>query len=105
MRKLLPVFLFLTFLTSCQTMVVTPKRAITNNSLELYSTYRVQTANEGIRKVKVLKQDQEKIYGKLNSGEDVVINKSDVRTVRKTNVLSSLLVGAAAVAAVVFVPI
>ncbi|ROI07775.1 hypothetical protein EGI11_08810 [Chryseobacterium sp. H3056] len=105
MRKLLPVFLFLAFLTSCQTMVVTPKRAITNNSLELYSTYRVQTANEGIRKVKVLKQDQEKIYGKLTSGEDVVINKSDVRTVRKTNVLSSLLVGAAAVAAVVFVPI
>ncbi|KIA85013.1 hypothetical protein OA84_00680 [Kaistella solincola] len=86
-------------------MVVTPQHPMRTNSLELYNTYRVQTANEGTRKVKVLKQDQEKIYGKLKSGEDVVINKSDVRTVRKTDVLTSLLVGAAAVAAVVFVPI
>lgn len=105
MRKLLPIFVFLLLLTSCQTLVVTPKQPMRTNSLDLYKTYRVQTANAKTMKVKVLKQDNEKIYGKLKSGEDVIIDKADVRTVRKTDVLTSLLVAAAAVAAVVFIPI
>lgn len=104
MKKLLAIFGLLLLMTSCQSLIVTPQQPMRTNSLDLYTSYRIQTSDAKTMKVKVLKQDNEKIYGKLRSGEDVVINKADVRTVRKTDVLTSLLVAAAAVAAVVFIP-
>ncbi|QOW11004.1 hypothetical protein Q73A0000_11860 [Kaistella flava (ex Peng et al. 2021)] len=76
-----------------------------SNSLELYHKYTIQTNDAKVVKLEVLKLDDENIYGKLKSGEDVVINKSDVREVKKPDVFSSVIIGLAAVAAVVFVPI
>ena len=51
--------------------------------------------------MEVLKQDDSQIYGKTKTGEDVVIAKADVREARKLDVFSSIVVGLAAVAAVI----
>lgn len=75
------------------------------NSLELYQKYTFQTNDGRLTKMEVLKQDDSQIYGKTKTGEDVVIAKADVREARKLDVLSSIVVGLAAVAAVIFVPI
>ena len=92
-------------LTSCQTRVVSMSKPIQNNSLELYQKYTIQTKDAQVLKVEVVKLDDEKIYGKLKSGETVVINKGDVREAKKVDVFSSLVIALAAIAAVIFVPI
>jgi len=75
------------------------------NSLELYQKYTFQTNDGKLTKMEVLKQDDTQIYGKTKTGEDIVIAKTDVREARKLDVFSSIVVGLAAVAAVIFVPI
>lgn len=92
-------------LTSCQTRVVSLQKPMQNNSLELYQKYTVQTNDAKVIKLEVLKLDDENIYGKLKSGEDVIIKKSDVREAKKLDLLSSVAVAVAAIAAVIFVPI
>lgn len=92
-------------LTSCQTQVVNEQRPIRPNSLELYQKYTIQTQDADVVKITVLRQDQDKIYGKLKSGEEVVINKSEIRQAKKLDLFSTIAIGVAAVAAVIFVPI
>lgn len=75
------------------------------NSLELYQKYTFQTNDGRLTKMEVLKQDDSQIYGKTKTGEDIVIAKSEVREARKLDLLSSIAVAVAAVAAVIFVPI
>ena len=75
------------------------------NSLELYQKYTFQTNDGRLTKMEVLKQDDSQIYGKTKTGEDIVIAKSEVREARKLDILSSIAVAVAAVAAVIFVPI
>lgn len=75
------------------------------NSLELYQKYTFQTNDGKLTKMEVLKQDDSQIYGKTKTGEDIVIAKSEVREARKLDLLSSIAVAVAAVAAVIFVPI
>lgn len=75
------------------------------NSLELYQKYIFQTNDGKLTKMEVLKQDDSQIYGKTKTGEDIVIAKSEVREARKLDLLSSIAVAVAAVAAVIFVPI
>lgn len=105
MKNVFALVLALIMLTSCQTRVVSTQKPMKSNSLELYQKYTIQTNDAKVIKMEVLKVDDENIYGKLKSGEDVVINKSDVREVKKPDVFSSVIIGLAAVAAVVFVPI
>lgn len=105
MKNTFALFLLIFILASCQTRVVSTNKPLKGNSLELYNTYSVQTNDAKLLKVKVLKMDDEKIYGKLKSGEDVIIEKSNVREVKKPDVLSSIIIAVAAVAAVIFVPI
>ena len=106
MKRSLPiVLLLLIFATSCQTRVVSTENPIRSNSLELYQRYTIQTNDAQEIKMEVLRQDEQTIYGKLKSGEDVTVNKSDVREVKKLNLLSSIAIAVAAVAAVIFVPI
>jgi hypothetical protein len=45
------------------------------------------------------------VYGKNNDDEQIVINASEIREVKKTDLFSSVAVALAAVAAVIFVPI
>lgn len=105
MKNIFAFVLFLLLLTSCQTRVVSLQKPMQNNSLELYQKYTIQTNDAKVIKLEVLKLDDENIYGKLKSGEDVVIKKSDVREAKKLDLFSSVVVGLAAIAAVIFVPI
>ena len=107
MKKYFSIFTLLVILsvTSCQTRVVSQQKPMQKNSLELYQKYTFQTNDGKLTKMEVLKQDDTQIYGKTKTGEDIVIAKADVREARKLDVFSSILVGLAAVAAVIFVPI
>lgn len=107
MKKYFSILTLLVVLivTSCQTRVVSIQKPIQKNSLELYQKYTVQTNDGKMTKMEVLKQDESMIYGKTNKGEDIVIAKSDVREVKKVDFFSSIVLGLAAVAAVIFVPI
>ena len=105
MKRLLPIFLFLLLVTSCQTRVVSSQKPMQTNSLELYQKYTIQTNDAQSIKLEVLRQDNEKIIGKLKTGEEVVVDKSNIREAKKVDVLSSVFIGVAALAAVIFVPI
>lgn len=105
MKNIFSIFVLLFMLSSCQTRVVSTQKPLQNNSLELYQKYTIQTQDAKVIKLEVLKLDDEKIYGKLKSGEDVVINKSDVREAKKLDLFSSVAIAVAAIAAVIFVPI
>ncbi|QDP85433.1 hypothetical protein FNJ88_07610 [Chryseobacterium sp. SNU WT5] len=105
MKKIYLILIVLLFLTSCQTRVVSIQKPIQNNSIELYQKYTIQTNDAKIVKVEVLRQDNEAIYGKLKSGEEVIIKKSDIREAKKLDLLSSIALALAALAAVIFVPI
>lgn len=106
MKRSLPILLLLLiFARSCQTRVVSTEKPIKSNSLELYQRYTIQTNDAQEIKMQVLRQDEQAIYGKTKSGEDITVNKSDVREVKKLNLLSTIAIAVAAVAAVIFVPI
>lgn len=107
MKKYFSIFTLLVILsvTSCQTRVVSQQKPMQKNSLELYQKYTFQTNDGKLTKMEVLKQDDTQIYGKTKTGEDIVIAKADVREARKLDVFSSIVVGLAAIAAVIFVPI
>lgn len=107
MKKLLSIFAIslLLLATSCQTRVVSPQKPMYDNSLELYKKYTIQTKEPKLIKMEVLKVDAEKIYGKDKNGADVTVNRNNVREIKKLDVLSSVALGAAAILAVIFVPI
>lgn len=107
MRKFVPIFAILMIFTvlSCQVSVVNRQKPMQNNSLELYKKYTFQTQDAKVIKMEVLKQDHENIYGKTKSGEDVVLSKSNVREAKKVDVVASVAIALAALAAVIFVPI
>lgn len=92
-------------LASCHTRVVSPTKPMQDNSLDLYKKYTVQTKDAKSQKIEILKVDATKIYGKNKAGEMVEIEKSDVREIKKPDILLSVIIALAAVAAVVFVPI
>lgn len=105
MKKLVPILMILFVFASCQTRVVSVQNPIQANSVELYQKYTIQTNDAKIVKMEVLRQDQDKIYGKLKNGEEHIINKSDIRDMKKLDLFSSIAIGVAALAAVIFVPI
>ena len=67
--------------------------------------YTIFTSDAKEYKVEILKQDETKIYTKNKKGEEVVIDKSNIREVKKVDLLSTIVIGLAAIAAVIFVPI
>ena len=105
MKRILPFIILSFFLFSCQTRVVSLQKPLQSNSLELYQKYTIITNTPAEYKVQVLRQDAEKIYAKDKKGEEVVINKNEIREVKKLDLLSSIAIGVAALAAVIFVPI
>ncbi len=92
-------------LASCQTRVVSPNKPMYDNSIDLYEKYTIQTKDAKTQKIEVLKIDATKIYGKNKAGEMVEIEKSEVREIKKPDILLSVIIAIAAVAAVVFIPI
>ncbi len=100
------LFLSLFFLmVSCKTTVVSPTKPMYDNTLELYKKYSIQTKDAKTQKLEVIKVDATKIYGKNKAGEMVEIERSEVRDIKKTDILTSIVIVAAAVAAVIFIPI
>ena len=102
--KLFTLSLF-ALMISCQTRVVSPNKPMNDNTLELYKTYTIQTNDAKNQKLQIIKVDADKIYGKDKSGAVVEIPRSDVREIKKPDILSSVIIGAAALAAVIFIPI
>jgi len=106
MKKHLPILLIvLISLVSCQTRIVDQQKPYKNNSLELYHRYSVQTTDAKTVKLKVLRIDDENIYGKTNQGEEVTINKNEIREVKQFNWLASVGIAIVAVAALIFIPV
>ena len=105
MKNIVALVVFLLMLTACQTRVVSIQKPMQNNSFDLYQKYTVQMNDAKVIKLEVLKVDEENIYGKVKSGEDIVIKKSDVREAKKLDLFSSVAIAIAAIAAVIFVPI
>lgn len=107
MKKFFSVFVVLLLLSasSCQTRVVSVQKPLQANSLDLYQKYTILTNDAKVYKVEVLKQTETAIYTKNKKGEEVVIDKSNIREVKKLDLLSSIAIGVAAIAAVIFVPI
>ena len=92
-------------LASCQTRVVSPNKPMYDNSIELYKKYTIQTKDAKSQKIEVLKVDATKIYGKNKAGEMVEIEKSEVREIKKPDILLSAAIALAAIAALIFIPI
>ena len=107
MKKLFPLFLisFLLVAVSCQTRVVPVGAEVKDNTLELYQKYTIQTTDAKVLKMQVLKVDNDYIYGKNKNGEDVKIERKEVREVKKFNLVSSIAIGAAAVLALILIPV
>lgn len=105
--KVLVLSLFFV-LASCTSRVVSPTRPLQDNSLTLYKTYTIQTKDAKSQKIEILKVDATKIYGKNKADQMVEIEKSDVREIKKPNVLTSILVAVFAIGgviAVIFIPV
>lgn len=91
--------------TSCQTQVVSLKKPLKGNSFELYQKYTIQTQDAQIIKMKVLRVDETKVYGKDKKGETVELEKTNIRQVKKLDIFASVAIAVVAIAAVIFVPI
>ena len=104
MKKIIALLSIFLIMASCQTKVVTNRMPLKDNTLQLYKTYNIQSEGSKTVKVEILKIDNENIYGKLKNGENITLDRKEIIQIRKPDPLSSLLIGAAAVAAVVFVP-
>jgi hypothetical protein len=104
-KTIFGVLSILLIMVSCQTKIVTPNKPMYDNTLELYKKYTIQTKDAKSQKLEVIKVDAAKIYGKNKAGEMVEIERNDVRDIKKPDVILSILIGLAAIAAVIFVPI
>jgi len=92
-------------LTSCKSIVSNPGKPLEDNSLELNQKYEVQDFTAKIHKIKITSIDNKNIYGISKKGETISIDKKQIREVKKVKVVSSIVVGILAIAAVIFVPI
>lgn len=92
-------------LGSCQTRVMDSQKPLQDNTLTLYKNYVIQTNDAQKIKMEVIKVDSEKVYGKLKTGEQKEIMRSDIREIKQTDYLMSAIIAVAAIAAVIFIPI
>ena len=105
MKKLILALTITISLTSCKTRIVDQQKPMTDNSLELYQKYNITTTDATEYKLKVVKIDKDKIYGLDKNQSKVELNRSDIYEVKKVNWLTSIALGVAAIAAVIFIPI
>lgn len=107
MKNVLHIFMLIGLLglTSCQTRLVDQQKPLQPNTLELYHRYTVKTTDGRDQKIQVLRFDDQNIYGKNSKNEEVTIAKKDVFEIKKFNLLGSIAIGAAAVLALLFIPV
>lgn len=99
------VLLLCISLTSCKSIISNPGKPLKDNSLELDQKYEVQDFTAKIHKIKITSIDSKNIYGISKKGEEFSIDKKQIREVKKVKIISSIVVGIMAIAAVIFVPI
>jgi len=92
-------------ITSCRSIVSNPGKPLKDNSLKLNQKYQIQDFTAKIHKIKITSIDTENIYGISKKGETISIDKKQIREVKKVKVVSSIVVGIMATAAVIFIPI
>ncbi|WP_123983440.1 MULTISPECIES: bacteriophage spanin2 family protein [Chryseobacterium] len=92
-------------LTSCKSIISNPVKPLKDDSLELNQKYEVQDFTTKIHKIKITSIDSKSIYGISNKGDFISIDKKHIREVKKVKVVSSIVVGIMAIAAVIFIPI
>lgn len=105
MKKVILILTLTLSLASCQTRLVDQQKPLADNTLELYHKYTIITTDAQEHRLEVIKVDQDKIYGLDKKQNKVEINRNEVYEIKKTNWLTSIALGVAAVAAVIFVPI
>jgi hypothetical protein len=76
-----------------------------DNTLELNQKYQIQDFTAKIHKIKITSIDSKNIYGISKKGDFISIDKKQIREVKKLKVVSSIVVGIMAIAAVIFIPI
>ena len=92
-------------LSSCKSIIANPGKPLEDNSLELNQKYEIQDFTAKINKIKITSVDGKNIYGMSKKGDFISIDKQQIREVKKVKVVSSIVVGIMAIAAVIFVPI
>jgi hypothetical protein len=92
-------------LTSCKSIISNPGKPLNDNSLELNQKYEIQNFTAKIHKIKITSIDSRNIYGISKKGETISIDKKQIREVKKVKVVSSIVIGIMAIAAVIFIPI
>lgn len=100
-------FLFLIgmSLTSCKSIISNPGKPLKDNTLEINQKYQIQDFTAKIHKIKITSIDSKNIYGISKKGDFISIDKKQIREVKKVKVVSSIVVGIMAIAAVIFIPI
>lgn len=76
------------------------------SSIKVGKTYEIQDFKAKVYTIRIKGIDSEYIYG--TSGKDgkaLIIERSSIRQMKKWEVLNSVIVGALAIAAVIFIPI
>lgn len=91
--------------TSCKSIIANPGKPLNENVLELNQKYEVQDFSAKVHHIKITSIDKGHIYGVSKSGDSISIDKKQIREVKKVKILSSIVVGVMAIAAVIFVPI
>lgn len=92
--------------TSCKSIVSNPGKPLLESSIKVGKTYEIQDFKAKVYTIRIKGIDSEYIYG--TSGKDgkaLIIERSSIRQMKKWEVLNSVIVGALAIAAVIFIPI
>ena len=79
------------------------QKEINNSSITLNKTYQVKTNDNVIHNIKISSLNDKSISGTENGSH--VIEKSDIRDIKKVKVFSSIIVATVAICAVIFTPI
>lgn len=101
-------FLFLLIgisLTSCKSIISNPDKPLDYNALELSQKYEIQDFKAKIHKIKITSIDDKSVYGISKKGDSITIDKKQIREVKKVKIVTSIVVGIVAIAAVIFIPI
>ncbi|KUJ54321.1 hypothetical protein AR686_17415 [Chryseobacterium aquaticum subsp. greenlandense] len=73
--------------------------------IEIGKLYEIQDYSAKVYNVRISGVDNEHIYGVINKNALVIIKKSDIRQMKKWQTFNSVIVGALAIATVIFIPI
>ncbi|WP_343662820.1 bacteriophage spanin2 family protein [Chryseobacterium mucoviscidosis] len=99
------VLLIYISLTSCKSVISNPGKPLQDNLIQIGKLYEIQDYSARVYNVRISGVDNDYIYGVINKNASVTIKKSDIRQMKKWQTFNSVIVGALAIAAVIFIPI